>query len=295
LRNNQGRGLEIKDKQRHGMIRDAKWADIDGDKDLDIIMCGDWMNITVMQNDKGKFTEITEKLGLNNLKGFWNCVGLYDYNKDGVLDIVAGNSGINHKYVGTKDQPIKMYVGDFDKNGATEPLIFYHYFKRYIPFASMDKLLSQAPSLKKKFNSYSNYKEVDDIGKMFENYKENQIEYKEVNESRSVIFLSDKGKYVSYPLPFQEQMSDIQDIYIEANGDMVYVGNNKNYMAENGGCTSNSGRKLSGFDIGKRAFTKSERLSLPLGLNTRYLRKVSDGKYAVSSNEEYIYTFATAN
>jgi hypothetical protein len=291
LKNNGGRGLVQIDKQRHGMIRDAKWVDIDSDKDLDLVMCGDWMSITVLQNNQGKFTEMTKTYGLDEVNGFWNCIGFYDYNNDGMLDIVAGNSGVNHKIVGTKDHPIKMYIGDFDKNGSTEPIIFYHYFKRYVPYASMDKLISQAPSLKKKYNAYTKYKDVDDISKLFEHYKENQIEYKEVNESRSVMFLSDKGRYSAQPLSFMDQLSDIQDLHVEENGDVVYVGNNQDYISENGRSTSNTGRKLSGFDMKKKGFSKSERLNLPHGLNTRHIGKIGDNKYAVSVNSDYVYTF----
>jgi enediyne biosynthesis protein E4 len=289
LRNNGGRGLEQIDKQRHGMIKDAEWVDIDGDKDLDLVMCGDWMAITVMQNNKGKFTEVTGKLGLDGIKGFWNCVAFYDYNKDGMLDIVAGNSGLNHKLTGSMEKPIKMHVGDFDKNGATEAIIFYNYFNRYVPFASMDKLISQTPILKKKFNAYNLYKGVDNISKLFDNYKENQIEYKEVNESRSLIFLSEGGKYVAQPLSFTDQISDIQDIYLEPNGDIIYVGNNHDYIAENGRSTSNTGRRLSNYDPRSKSFAKSEKLQLPIGLNTRHIGKIGEGKYAVAGNSDYVY------
>jgi enediyne biosynthesis protein E4 len=289
LRNNAGKGLQMVDKQRHGMISDAKWIDLDNDKDLDLVMCGDWMAITVMQNNKGKFTEITNQLGLNEVKGFWNTIAFYDYNKDGKLDFIAGNSGSNHKMVGSKQNPIKLYIGDFDKNASSDPVIFYNYMHRYIPFASMDKLISQMPILKKKFTSYKLFKEVNDIEKLLPNYKENLIEYKEVNETRSVVFLSEDGKYVPHPLPFNEQMSDIQDVIIEDNGDAVYVGNNLDYVAENGVSSANSGRKLSGFNPATKTFTKSEKLNLPLGLNTRYLRKLSDNVYAASVNENYIH------
>jgi enediyne biosynthesis protein E4 len=290
LRNNAGTGLQLIDKQRHGMIRDAKWVDIDGDKDLDLVMCGDWMAVTVLQNNKGKFTETTNQLGLADFKGFWNCIGYYDYNRDGKMDLIAGNSGLNHKLIGSKDQPVKLHVGDFDKNGSSDPIIFYHYFKRYVPFASMDKLISQMPILKKKFTSYKLFNQVGSIDKLFENYKESQIEYKEVNESRSLIFLSEGGKYVPYPLSFQDQMSDIQDLLVENNGDLIYIGNNHDYVSENGSSTSNAGRRLMGFDIKTKSFTRSESLNLPQGLNTRHLGRISTNSYAASTNSDYIYS-----
>jgi len=38
-----------------GMITDASWADVDGDKDMDLVVVGEWMPIVVFINEKGKF------------------------------------------------------------------------------------------------------------------------------------------------------------------------------------------------------------------------------------------------
>ncbi len=290
LKNNAGTALVMVDKQRHGMIRDAKWVDIDGDKDMDLVMVGDWMSITVMQNNGGKFTEITKKLGLNTDMGMWNAVAFYDFNKDGKLDIIAGNSGLNQKMIGTKTNPVKLHIGDFDKNGSSDPLVFYRYFNDYMPFASLDKLVSQLPVLKKKFNSYAAFKQVKEVKDLFDNYKENEIEYKEVNESRSMIYLSENGKYVGYPLGFTEQMSEIQDIVINTQGVVYYVGNNHNYVSEVGKSSSNDGRKLYRFDVKTKQFKFSERLSgMPQGTNARQIRAIDDNQYLVVANDDFVY------
>ncbi|MEM1215748.1 MAG: VCBS repeat-containing protein, partial [Bacteroidota bacterium] len=51
LKNRGGAGVDIALKQRLGMISDAKWGDLDGDADADLVVCGDWMAVTILQND----------------------------------------------------------------------------------------------------------------------------------------------------------------------------------------------------------------------------------------------------
>jgi enediyne biosynthesis protein E4 len=289
LKNMNGQALKVIDKQRHGMITDAKWADIDGDKDLDLVICGDWMSMVVMINEKGILKEKSKDYGFEE-KGFWNCIELFDFNKDGKLDIIGGNSGLNQKLLGSKQAPIKMHIGDFDQNGSSDPLVFYKYFNGYLPFASLDKLISQLPILKKKFIGYKSFKEVQEIKNLFENYQKSEIEYKEVNENRSLIYLSENGKYVAYPLSFNEQLSDIQDIHISSNGDVHYVGNNHDYVSELGKSSSNEGRKLSGFDLKTKTFLKSERLvGLPNGINARKIQALDPTSFLVAVNNDYIY------
>ena len=75
LKNNQGKGFEIIEKTRFGMITDSKWADINGDKLPDLILAGDWMPITVLINNGGKsFTNQTKLYGLENTNGMWNTL-----------------------------------------------------------------------------------------------------------------------------------------------------------------------------------------------------------------------------
>ena len=66
----------------------------------------------------------------------WNVIEITDINKDGLLDIIAGNIGENFKWKASEEKPVKMYLDDFDKNKQLDQLIFYNFFGVNIPFAS---------------------------------------------------------------------------------------------------------------------------------------------------------------
>ena len=48
-----------------GMVTDAKWIDIDNDKDIDLVVVGHWMPITIFENVNGNFIK-SENLSLKN-------------------------------------------------------------------------------------------------------------------------------------------------------------------------------------------------------------------------------------
>lgn len=290
LRNTNGMGIEIALKERFGMVKDAKWADIDGDGDMDLIMCGDWMDITLLENEgAGMLTEKTMAYGLSGKSGLWSTLALADLNGDGILDIIAGNAGTNLKWKASDSLPVKMYVGDFDGNGDAEPLIFYHYFSRYIPFAPMTTLITQLPVLRKKFTTYSSFKAVSDISDLFENYLEKLVEQKSLNELRSMIFLSEGKRYKTVPLDMNEQMGDICDINIDSNNNVYYIGGSRDYVSEMGAPSANTGRFLSGFDPITGRFSQSVRLPLPVSASPRRLIAGKNGRYFIATNGGYIY------
>ncbi|HMP30343.1 MAG TPA: VCBS repeat-containing protein, partial [Saprospiraceae bacterium] len=266
LRNKEGKGLEIAWKERYGMITDAIWQDINNDGRRDLILVGDYMPITMLENRKEGFVENQSKYGLGDVYGFWNTIAANDLNNDGFPDFIVGNAGLNHKWRATKETPIHLYLGDFDENKIVEPILFYHYINRYIPLHSLDKLKGQLPVLRKKFATYTAYKNVSKIEDILPDYAKYLIESKMVNEMRSMILLSDQGKYTMVPLEEKCQLSDINDIYIDEAKNFFFVGNRKNYVSEFGPALANSGMKLSGFDPKTNSFKNIEKLPIPNAL-----------------------------
>ncbi len=284
LKNLQGKGVDIAYKHRFGMVSEGQWIDLDNDKDQDLVLCGDWMNIRVLINNNGELQEKTDSLGLSNTEGLWNSVEIVDVNKDGKLDIIAGNAGNNMKWTASAQHPMKLSIGDYDQNGSSDPLIFYHSFGRYVPFASLDKLLSQLPILKKKFSTYDKFKTVSNVKDLISDADQKTIETKIVSTLASTIFINEGGKYKAYPMSQEDQMSPINDIYSE-NEIVYYVGNNSHTVAALGPSLANSGRRLSEYNSDSNTFQKIEKLPIPNGIDGRKIVSLNNKLLIVCNND----------
>ncbi|MCO4780087.1 MAG: VCBS repeat-containing protein, partial [Flavobacteriaceae bacterium] len=99
-----------------GMITDANFNDIDADGDLDLVVIGEFMGIEIFLNDQGFFTKKASEL--QQEKGWWSALKIADVNQDGFPDLIVGNHGENSRFKASKEQPICLFVQDFDQNGA---------------------------------------------------------------------------------------------------------------------------------------------------------------------------------
>ena len=245
---------------------------------------------TIFENQgNGELVKKVQDYGLSQSAGLWNTFYLQDLNEDGQLDIIAGNAGTNFKWKATKENPVKMYVVDMDKNGQTEPLIFFHYFSKYMPFMSMDELVAQVPSIRKQFATYEAYSKVQGIEDFNQVKQEDIVERKQLTELRSMVYLSKDGKYIGTPLPQNAQLSTIQDFAMNDKGELLYVGNHHDYLTELGKSASNSGGKLSDFDPRTGVFQNHEALALPHKLNTRAIIPIGPDEYLIGCNNSYQY------
>lgn len=292
LRNTQQANFEMVAQARLGMITDSQWADLNNDGLLDLVYVGDWIPISVLINlGGGKFDNQTEEFGLSDTQGMWNCVKVADVDQNGTMDIIAGNAGLNLKWKASKEQPIQLYLDDYDENTFLDPIIFYNFFGSSVPFASKDKLISQIPALKKYFVRYSDFVKAKDIHTL--TGKDSIMETKSIKELRSMVFLNENNaSYKAVPLPMEAQLSSIEDVYFD-NGELYYVGNYSGYVTELGPSKSNVGGVLSNFKNGN--FTQNRSLGLPAHLEGRKIDKISDKTFIILTNNDSAYTITKKN
>jgi hypothetical protein len=65
---------------------------------MDLLVVGEWMPIRFFRNINGQLRDVTATTGLANTSGWWNSVVGDDFDRDGDVDYVAGNLGLNSPY-----------------------------------------------------------------------------------------------------------------------------------------------------------------------------------------------------
>ena len=238
-----------------GMLRDMQWADVDGDRDLDIILAGDWMPLKVFINEKGTFREQQETFGSENSTGWWNCISTGDFDRDGDIDFVAGNHGLNSRFKASAERPVSMYVNDFDRNGSAEQIICVYEGDSSYPMALKHDLTRQIPVLLKKYPNYESYKEQT-ITDMFAPEQLSSAIQLDVDQLESCLFINDgAGHFTMKTLPIETQFSTIMaaatgDYNGDGNLDLLLGGNLYNVKPEVGRYDASYGHFLEGDGLG---------------------------------------------
>jgi hypothetical protein len=87
LQNNEGTFTEVAEKlapglRNIGMVTSALWTDYNQDNWLDLILVGEWMEITVFENHLGQLVLKKSLPGISGNSGWWNSITGADINQD---------------------------------------------------------------------------------------------------------------------------------------------------------------------------------------------------------------------
>jgi len=213
-----------------GLITDAIWSDIDNDKQLDLILTGEWMPVTIFKNYGGKLVNETEKFGLQDQTGWWNCIIAEDFDLDGDIDLIAGNLGNNYKYKASEEEPFSIYMNDYDKNGKMDIVLSYMQEGEEYPLRGKQCSAEQIPAIDRKFKDYNSFANASLADVYSTQSLKESIRLQAFNFS--TCYLENRGAYDFYMKPLEEmaQLSSVNAIYSEdvnedGNLDIVLAGN----------------------------------------------------------------------
>jgi len=213
-----------------GLVTDALWMDYDKDDKMDLVVVGEWMPITVLKNNGKEFTNKTEALGLEKTSGWWYSIIADDFDKDGDLDLVAGNLGLNYKYQANPEETFDVYANDYDKNGKLDIVLGYYQDGVQYPLRGKQCSSEQIPTIKYKYKDYDLFAEASLADVYTEADLENSMHYQARNFASSYFENKGDGSFEISSLPDQAQISCINgivpyDYNDDGNLDILVAGN----------------------------------------------------------------------
>ncbi|MBL7740888.1 MAG: VCBS repeat-containing protein [Chitinophagaceae bacterium] len=215
-------------QEKIGMITDAVFADITGDKQKELIVTGEWMSPRVFSFNANKLVEAYTNI--QGLKGWWQSVTVSDLDADGKADLVLGNIGQNFYLQPSAERPVKLWINDFDQNGTLDKVLTRTINKKDMPVFLKRELTEQMPGLKKqnlKFEEYA-LRSVQDL---FSNETIDKSQVQEFNYSSSCIaWNKGNGNFDIQELPAEAQLSSVNailctDINGDGRNDLIMGGN----------------------------------------------------------------------
>ncbi|MDJ1495389.1 VCBS repeat-containing protein [Cytophagaceae bacterium DM2B3-1] len=272
-----------------GMITDAVWQDINGDKYPELILVGDWMQVTIFENQRGNKLVRESKSAIPDSEGWWTRIRIADIDADGDMDFILGNWGINSRVKGDTATPAKLYVSDFDKNGNVEQIItcVAEDGKSY-PMVLKHDLQKQMPEVKKKFVKYTDFagKQIDEI--FSEEQLQSAVVKQVTNANTSLLINNGNFRFSLKALPLEVQFAPIfgietLDYNEDGKLDILLTGNFYNVVPEMGRYDANHGLVLEGKGKGNFEVIRSAQSGFYTRGQVRRMQKIK-----TAGGKEYI-------
>jgi hypothetical protein len=218
-----------------GMTCDALWTDFDNDGWTDLILAGEFMPVKFFKNNHGTLELL--HTSLDSQRGWWNSIIPGDFDNDGDIDYIVGNTGQNSFYRPTDKYPVRVYAKDFDNNGVFDELPSV-----YLPTSGEDSTLREYPAqlrddeikqmieFRRKFPSYKSYATAI-MDSLLTPAELKDALILSANNFKSCYIRNDgNGRFTMQPLPLQAQVSSLfgmvaEDVDGDGNLDVVINGN----------------------------------------------------------------------
>ncbi len=190
-----------------GLVTSAVFVDYDRDGDPDLLCGRAWDSLVLLENQDGRFRNVSAEVGLAEHKGWWNGVTTGDVNNDGRPDLIATNWGTNSRYQLEDDRPLKMFYDDFDHDRSPE-VVEAHYdsdIGGYVPYKHFYSFYKTIPSFRQRIDSHTDYAtaSVSDLT----GRPAGDIPAKEITTLKHTVFVNTGDGFTARPLPPKAQFA----------------------------------------------------------------------------------------
>ncbi|WP_259066709.1 VCBS repeat-containing protein [Mucilaginibacter sp. X4EP1] len=224
-----------KDLKNVGLVCDAIFTDFDNDGWPDLILTGEWMPITFLKNDHGVFKNVTDNTGIGDKYGWWNSIVAGDFNHDGKMDYIVGNTGLNTFYKASDQYPMYITAKDFDNNGSYDafPSIFLKDKEgnlQEFPVNTRDDIIKQMIGMRVKFQNYKSFAVATMDSVITPEMRKGAIRLKANMLQSCYLQNCGNGKFTLTPLPIEAQISQLNGMVVDdfdgdGNLDVAISGN----------------------------------------------------------------------
>ncbi|MBD1393276.1 VCBS repeat-containing protein [Mucilaginibacter glaciei] len=288
-----------------GLVCDALFTDFDNDGWPDLVLAGEWMPVTFLKNEQGKFKNVTATTGIAGKFGWWNSIIAGDFRHTGRIDYIVGNVGQNSLMQATDEYPVYITAKDFDNSGAYSavPSIFLldkAGNRKEYPVQGRDDMVKQMISMKKKYTNYTSFATATMNDILTPEQRKGALRLK-ANMLKSCYVRNDgNGKFTLIPMPIAAQVSAINgmetgDFDGDGNLDLIMNGNDFGTEASIGRYDALNGLMLKG--DGKGGFKPLSILQSGIYIpgDGKALVKLRDSKgqvlLAASQNKDFMKLF----
>jgi hypothetical protein len=216
--------------QRIGMVSGGLWSDMDNDGQSDLILVGEWMPVTIFKNSQGNLSHFAQDTVLNGHTGWWNSIVGGDFDKDGDIDYMVGNQGLNTKFHVSQEAPLDLYSLDFDNKMGLDIVLATRDRGRSLPIRGRECSSQQIPGIKEKFENYHAFASAS-LEEIYTPEKLNEASHFQATTFASS-FIRNNGEagFEVIPLPVEAQFSSVfgmvaHDFDMDGNLDLLLTGN----------------------------------------------------------------------
>ncbi len=245
-----------KDLKNIGLVCDAVFSDFDNDGWPDLILSGEWMPVTFLKNDHGIFKNVTAGTGISDKLGWWNTIAAGDFNHDGKIDYIVGNTGLNTFYKATDKYPVYITAKDFDNNGSYDafPSVFLKdqdgEMKEF-PAQTRDDIVKQIIGMRVKFQNYKSFAVATMDSVITPEMRKGAVRLKANILQSCYLQNMGNGKFTITPLPIEAQISQLSGMVVDdfdgdGNLDVAISGNDYGTEVSTGKYDAFNGLMLKG-------------------------------------------------